>query len=60
MGILLSKLSNLFDSFGDNPMRILMLGLDAAGEIQFCAGVMLILYILQTIYTLHNLNFADH
>ena len=33
MGILLSKLSNLFDSFGDNPMRILMLGLDAAGKI---------------------------
>lgn len=32
MGILVSKLSSLFDSFANDPMRILMLGLDAAGK----------------------------
>ncbi|XP_067939262.1 uncharacterized protein [Watersipora subatra] len=32
MGLLMSKLSTLFDSFGSDPARILMVGLDAAGK----------------------------
>ncbi|XP_067939271.1 uncharacterized protein [Watersipora subatra] len=32
MGLLMSKLSALFDSFGSDPMRILMVGLDNAGK----------------------------
>lgn len=31
MGVLMSKLSTLFDGFESDPVRILMLGLDAAG-----------------------------
>ena len=32
MGALFSRLSNLFDEFRNDPARILMVGLDAAGE----------------------------
>ena len=32
MGALISRLSNLFDEFRNDPARILMVGLDAAGK----------------------------
>ena len=35
MGLLISRLAKLFQEWGNNPARILMLGLDAAGESSF-------------------------
>lgn len=31
MGLFVSKLLSIFESFQDNPARVLMLGIDAAG-----------------------------
>ena len=35
MGLLISRLAKLFEDWGNSPARILMLGLDAAGNYLF-------------------------
>ena len=43
MGLLVSKLYQLFEEWGNTPARILMLGLDAAGT---CLSDFLVLFFI--------------